>query len=67
MSEWILATERLPESKSGLWSEPVIVLMASGDIFRASCMGECWQRLSAMEADDAVQAWMPIPKMPGEK
>lgn len=67
MSEWILAAERMPESKPGLWSEPVIVLMASGDIFRASCMGEYWQRLSAMEAGDEVQAWMPIPKMPGEK
>jgi len=67
MSDWILAEERLPERQPGPWSRPVIVLMESGDIFRASCMGDYWQRLSAMERGDSVQAWMPIPKMPGEK
>jgi len=67
MAEWILAAERMPESEPGLWSQPVIVLMASGDIFKASCMGDYWQRLSIMEPEDSVQAWMPIPKMPGDK
>lgn len=64
MSGWILVEDRLPESSPALWSEPVIALMMSGDIFRASCMGKHWQRLSAMEDEDQVIAWMPVPAMP---
>lgn len=64
MSEWILASEKLPESLPNTWSEPVIALMLSGDILKLSCMGEYWQRPAAMEDCDKVLAWMPIPPMP---
>lgn len=64
MSEWTLVEDRLPESQPGTWSAPVIVLMMTGDIFSASCMGDYWQRKRCMEDGDRVIAWMAIPKMP---
>ncbi len=64
MSEWILASEKLPDSKPGTWSEPVIALTWSGDILKISCMGDYWQRPAAMDEGDSVLAWMPIPPMP---
>lgn len=64
MCEWIECKERMPESKPGLWSEDVIVLMQDGEIFSASAMGDYWQRKEVMIEHGEVVAWMPIPDMP---
>ncbi len=64
MCEWIECKDRMPENKPGLWSPPVIVLMQSGEIFRASAMGDYWQRREEMKDEGEVVAWMPIPAMP---
>lgn len=64
MSGWILASERLPASEPGTWSKEVIAVTELGDVFKLSCMGEYWQRPSAMEDHDKVYKWCEMPDLP---
>lgn len=62
MSDWISVEEKLPESKEGQYSAPVIALTDSGMVFRLSCMGSYWQRTKAFIESDSkrVTHWMPL-------
>ncbi|AKL09769.1 hypothetical protein AB184_30895 [Klebsiella oxytoca] len=61
-SDWISVDEKLPESKPGMWSESVIALSDSGDVFRLSCMGSYWQRSKAFieSGSTKITHWTPL-------
>lgn len=61
---WISVEDRLPESKPGMWSDPVIALADNGEIFELSCMSTYWNRSSAFidSGAEKVIAWMPFPR-----
>lgn len=60
--DWISVDERLPESKEGQWSEEVIALSDTGDVFKLSCMGSYWQRTTAFieSGSTKITHWMPL-------
>lgn len=60
--DWINVDDRLPESKEGRWSDEVIALGDSGDIFKLSCMGSYWQRSKAFieSGSTKITHWMPL-------
>ena len=62
---WIPVSERLPEHKNGLWSDPVIAMTDTGNIYRLSYCGG-WQRTSEFMASGSnkVTHWMPLPAAP---
>ena len=63
--QWIPIGERLPEHKDGLWSDPVIAMTDTGNIYRLSYCGG-WQRTSEFVASGSskVTHWMPLPAAP---
>ena len=63
--QWIPVSERLPENKDGLWSDPVIAMTDTGNIYRLSYCGG-WQRTSEFMASGSskVTHWMPLPPAP---
>ena len=64
--QWIPVSERLPDSKSGVWSDTVIAVSDIGDVFALSFMGGYWQRSSAFinSGSTEIVGWMPIPELP---
>ena len=64
--QWIPVSERLPDSKSGVWSDTVIAVSDIGDVFALSFMGGYWQRSSAFinSGSTEIIGWMPIPELP---
>ena len=63
--QWIPVSERLPEHKDGMWSDPVIAMSDTGDVFRLSYCGG-WQRTSSFmdSGSSNVTHWMPLPAAP---
>ena len=63
--KWVPVSERLPEHKDGLWSDPVIAMTDTGNIYRLSYCGG-WQRTSEFMASGSskVTHWMPLPSAP---
>ena len=63
--QWISVSERLPEHKDGMCSDPVIAMSDTGDVFRLSYCGG-WQRTSSFmdSGSSNVTHWMPLPAAP---
>ena len=63
--QWIPVSDSLPEHKDGLWSDPVIAMTDTGNIYRLSYCGG-WQRTSEFMASGSskVTHWMPLPPAP---
>ena len=63
--QWIPVSDSLPEHKDGLWSDPVIAMTDTGNIYRLSYCGG-WQRTSEFMASGSskVTHWMPLPSAP---
>ena len=63
--QWIPVSERMPEHKDGWWSDPVIAMTDTGNIYRLSYCGG-WQRTSEFVASGSskVTHWMPLPSAP---
>ena len=66
--QWISVSERLPEHKDGMWSDPVIAMSDTGDVFRLSYCGG-WQRTSSFmdSGSSNVTHWMPLPSAPEQQ
>ena len=66
--QWISVTERQPEHKDGMWSDPVIAMSDTGDVFRLSYCGG-WQRTSSFidSGSSNVTHWMPLPALPEQQ
>ena len=64
--QWIPVGERLPDNKSGVWSDTVIAVSDIGDVFALSFMDGYWQRTSAFinSGSTEIIGWMPIPELP---
>ncbi|AGN89451.1 hypothetical protein Eta_005 [Serratia phage Eta] len=43
---WVACSDRLPESKPGVWSKEIVAVTNLGDVFKLSCIGGYWQRTS---------------------
>lgn len=65
---WISCNERMPENQNGKYSDPVIALADSGQVFTLSCMGNYWQRTRAFIDSGATKVthWQPL-NLPHQK
>lgn len=63
---WIDPEIEMPANESpGTWSQRIIALMQSGDIYHLSSQGDYWQRLRKTRPGDKVVRWMPVPQTIG--
>ncbi|MEX1839115.1 DUF551 domain-containing protein [Enterobacter cloacae] len=62
LTDWISVDDHNPENREGRWSEDVIALSDTGDVFRLACMGGYWQRTQAFIDSGATKIthWMPL-------
>lgn len=60
--KWISVEDRLPESAKDKWSEEVIALSDTGDVFKLTCIGTYWQRTQAFieSGSSKVTHWIPM-------
>lgn len=66
MAEWINAKHEVPYNKPLLWSNEVIALSDTGDVFKLACMGGYWQRTQEFldSGSTKIIGWMPLPEPP---
>lgn len=59
---WVSVDDHTPENQEGRWSEDVIALSDTGDVFRLACMSGYWQRTQAFIDSGATKVthWMPL-------
>lgn len=64
MSEWISCKDKLPTNEPDKWSEYVIALSDTGDVFRLSCINGHWQRTMAFieSGSTKVTDWISMPE-----
>jgi len=63
MNKWIDADKETPKNDDGLWSDPVIAISDTGDVFKLSCIGGYWQRTSSFinTGSTKIVAWCNMP------
>ena len=63
ITKFIETSDQPPPNDKGRWSEPVIAITDTGDIFKLCCMNGYWQRSEDFIESGATKviAWAEIP------